>query len=86
MVPVDHVARSTALAALFPLPEPDAHLSVLHVAAFSFPFTQSIAAKPKVVFPDLYEATIAELQDGLTRRHFTSVDLVKVTLELSFPE
>ncbi|KZW00379.1 amidase signature enzyme [Exidia glandulosa HHB12029] len=48
--------------------------------SFSFPFNfprSAVAAKPKVVFPDLYEATIAELQDGLERRHFTSVDLVK---------
>ena len=32
--------------------------------------------------PDLYEASIAELQEGLQRREFTSVDLVKVR---SFP-
>jgi hypothetical protein len=31
-----------------------------------------------VYYPDLYEASINELQDGLTERHFTSVDLVKV--------
>lgn len=31
-------------------------------------------------FPDLYEASIAELQDGLERGHFTSVDLVKVSM------
>ena len=31
-----------------------------------------------VTFPDLYEASIAELQAGLTEGHFTSVDLVKV--------
>ena len=31
-----------------------------------------------VTFPDLYEASIAELQDGLENGHFTSVDLVKV--------
>lgn len=37
MVPVDHVARSTALAALSPLPEPQSHLSVLHMAAFPRP-------------------------------------------------
>ena len=37
MVPVDHVARSTALAALSPLPEPHSHLSVLHMAAFPRP-------------------------------------------------
>ncbi|THH27687.1 hypothetical protein EUX98_g6506 [Antrodiella citrinella] len=30
-----------------------------------------------VAFPDLYEASIAELQDGLQNRHFSSVDLVK---------
>jgi hypothetical protein len=29
-------------------------------------------------FPDLYEASIAELQEGLEKRHFTSVNLVKV--------
>ena len=37
LVPVDHVARSTAFAAVSPLPEPNAHLSVLHVAAFPRP-------------------------------------------------
>ncbi|GJE86585.1 alpha-aminoadipate reductase [Phanerochaete sordida] len=37
MVPVDHVARSTALAALYPLPAPRDHQSVLHVAAFPRP-------------------------------------------------
>ena len=31
-----------------------------------------------VSFPDLYEASIAELQAGLDAEHFTSVDLVKV--------
>ncbi|THH30588.1 hypothetical protein EUX98_g3595 [Antrodiella citrinella] len=30
-----------------------------------------------VAFPDLYEVSIAELQDGLQNRHFTGVDLVK---------
>ena len=33
MVPVDHVSRSTALAALYPLAAPQDHLSVLHMAA-----------------------------------------------------
>ncbi|KAH9033356.1 amidase signature enzyme [Lactarius pseudohatsudake] len=32
---------------------------------------------PHVQLPDLYEASIAELQDGLENGHFTSVDLVK---------
>jgi amidase len=30
-------------------------------------------------YPDLYEATIAELQEGLARGHFSSVELVKVS-------
>lgn len=30
------------------------------------------------IFPDLYEASVIELQDGLKRGHFSSVDLVKV--------
>lgn len=32
---------------------------------------------PKATLPDLYEASIAELQDGLQKGHFSSVDLVK---------
>lgn len=39
--------------------------------------TASAAVKASP-FPDLYEASIAELQDGLQRGLFTSVDLVKV--------
>lgn len=31
-------------------------------------------------YPDLYEATIEELQEGLKKRRFTSVDLVKAYL------
>lgn len=31
-----------------------------------------------IPLPDLYEASISELQDGLERGHFTSVDLVRV--------
>ena len=30
------------------------------------------------VFPDLYEASVLELQAGLDAGHFSSVDLVKV--------
>ncbi|KAG1903688.1 amidase signature domain-containing protein [Suillus fuscotomentosus] len=33
-----------------------------------------------VALPDLYEASIVELQDGLVKRHFTSVQLVKAYL------
>lgn len=35
-------------------------------------------SKP-IVFPDLYEASIEELQNGMEAGHFTSVDLVKVS-------
>ncbi|KAI0077607.1 amidase signature enzyme [Panus rudis PR-1116 ss-1] len=35
------------------------------------------AAVAKVSFPDLYEASVLELQAGLDAGHFTSVDLVK---------
>jgi hypothetical protein len=39
------------------------------------------------VFPDLYEASVEELQQGLDAGQFTSVDLVKVRpmLDFSFP-
>lgn len=33
-----------------------------------------------VVLPDLYEAGVTELQQGLENGHFTSVDLVKACL------
>jgi len=33
--------------------------------------------KPQIHFPDLYEATVLELQQGLDAGHFSSVDLVK---------
>ncbi|KAI0366541.1 amidase signature enzyme [Pilatotrama ljubarskyi] len=39
--------------------------------------TPEAAVANSVKFPDLYEASIAELQDGLEKGHFTSVDLVK---------
>jgi len=34
--------------------------------------------QPQVQFPDLYEASVLELQQGLDAGHFSSVDLVKV--------
>ena len=37
-----------------------------------------VVARSTPTFPDLYEASIAELQAGLEKGHFTSVDLVKV--------
>lgn len=33
-------------------------------------------------YPDLYEATIAELQEGMAFGFFSSVDLVKVSLSI----
>jgi hypothetical protein len=38
--------------------------------------------KPQVQFPDLYEASVLELQQGLDAGHFSSVDLVKVGYNL----
>ena len=35
-----------------------------------------------LAFPDLYEASITELQDGLQGNLFTSVDLVNVRNEI----
>jgi amidase len=35
---------------------------------------------PASKFPDLYEASVVELQQGLEAGHFTSVDLIKVRL------
>ena len=33
-----------------------------------------------ITLPDLYEASVLELQAGLDAGHFTSVDLIKVSL------
>ncbi|TCD68695.1 putative NRPS-like protein biosynthetic cluster [Steccherinum ochraceum] len=52
LVPVDHVARSTALAAVAPLPEPRNHLSVLHVAAEPRPtFNNFLSSLARYGFP-----------------------------------
>lgn len=65
--------RLTLLSAL-------ALLAALAWTAYGIQATESVAASAgAVAFPDLYEASIAELQDGLEKGHFTSVDLVKVT-------
>ncbi|KIJ35770.1 hypothetical protein M422DRAFT_180252 [Sphaerobolus stellatus SS14] len=39
--------------------------------------TYGASVEPAVTFPDLYEASVVELQAGLQKRQFTSVDLVK---------
>lgn len=41
--------------------------------------TTSSTSVSDVTFPDLYEASVAELQAGLDAGTFTSVDLVKVS-------
>ena len=46
----------------------------------SYGFKQESARAATSPFPDLYEASIAELQQGLEKGLFTSVDLVKVGL------
>lgn len=52
MVPVDHVARSTALAALAPLRGHRNHLSVLHVAAHPRPtFNDFLSALARYGYP-----------------------------------
>lgn len=40
--------------------------------------------KTETVFPDLYEASVLELQAGLDAGHFSSVDLVKVPTDFYF--
>ena len=40
--------------------------------------------KTETVFPDLYEASVLELQAGLDAGHFSSVDLVKVLTSAFF--
>ncbi|KAF8734571.1 Amidase signature enzyme, partial [Rhizoctonia solani] len=47
-------------------------LSLLPPATLSF-----VARSPTAKYPDLYEASIGELQNGLDKGDFTSVDLVK---------
>lgn len=42
--------------------------------------SSSLSTTTQRVFPDLYEASIEELQSGLEAGHFTSVDLVKVSI------
>ena len=54
---------------------------ILALVWAGYGFKQESARTPAaeaVTFPDLYEASIAELQAGLDEGQFTSVDLVKV--------
>ncbi|KAH8101926.1 alpha-aminoadipate reductase Lys1p [Cristinia sonorae] len=52
LVPVDHVAMCTALAAVAPLPDPQNHLSVLHVAAEPRPtFNGFLSSLARYGFP-----------------------------------
>lgn len=40
-------------------------------------FPQALSARANATLPDLYEASVVQLQTGLDAGHFTSVDLVK---------
>lgn len=40
----------------------------------------SATTAAQIDFPDLYEASISELQAGLDAQHFSSVDLVKASI------
>lgn len=51
------------------------HLYAPSISSFLFATTTKSNG---VALPDLYEASIAEIQAGLHAGHFTSVDLVKV--------
>ena len=54
-------------------------LALLAVNTFTFQLTWALPQDvARASLPDLYEASIAELQEGLEKRQFTSVDLVKV--------
>jgi amidase len=55
-------------------------LAVLACLQIARAVSSQPAAAP-VTFPDLYEASILELQEGLDAGHFSSVDLVKVCIE-----
>ncbi|KAI0672166.1 amidase signature enzyme [Trametes maxima] len=52
---------------------------ILALAWAGYGFKQEVACTPAAAssFPDLYEASIVELQEGLQKGLFTSVDLVK---------
>ncbi|KAI0649775.1 amidase signature enzyme [Trametes meyenii] len=54
-------------------------IPILALAWAGYGFKQEVARTPAATspFPDLYEASIAELQEGLQSGLFTSVDLVK---------
>ena len=57
-------------------------LSLWFFISFSYGATEDqvpLASTRLTPFPDLYEASILELQSGLEQGHFTSVDLVKVS-------
>lgn len=58
-------------------------VALASVLAFSFLMAGFHASSPppslsQVSFPDLYEASVLELQEGLDNGHFISVDLIEV--------
>ena len=59
-------------------------LTIMWLLLYSTPFRHSshlpFGQRRKVRYPDLYEASLAELQFGLTHEHFTSAELTKVVI------
>ena len=61
---------------------------ILALVWAGYGFKQESARTPAaeaVTFPDLYEASILQLQEGLQKQNFTSVDLVKVNSSSTLP-
>jgi len=55
------------------------------VGSFGFVLLAQRAGLLSAPYPDLYEASIEQLQNGLEQGHFTSVDLVRVRISSSVP-
>lgn len=51
---------------------------VFALACAAYAIEQRPLRVPIASYPDLYEASILQLQEGLQKQTFTSVDLVKV--------
>lgn len=89
-MPVESFSRITSRATTMAMGLAHWWLSIFLALASAIHITQgtssslinenSAAVKPvaQVEFPDLYEASVLDLQNGLDAGHFTSVDLVKV--------
>ncbi|KAA1474557.1 amidase signature enzyme [Dentipellis sp. KUC8613] len=59
-------------------------LLIYQIFGPAFASSRHVPSGPRPVLPDLYEASIAELQSGLEQGLFTSVDLVKNIFQAYF--